>query len=126
MLGLTRLKNSTVVSDKRIDIFKLRRAVMLNIEKNLDSLSDDQLRELLLEEKRVQALSREGLLAELKASKSTTLADMEIHPLSSLAIASASPGQAQIKAIKSVLPWEWAAMIIIAIVIFTVASAVAN
>lgn len=102
---------------------------MENIRENFDTVTTDELRDLLLEQKRVQSLSREELISELNeagVTQKTTLKDMEIHPLSHAAIAAASPGQAQIKTLKSVLPWEWTVIVIGTLLIFYALSIIGN
>ena len=76
---------------------------------NFKNLSDAELKAMLLETVRIDSLSREDLIAELTAKNITPqntnmIGDLEIHPLSELAKAAASPGQAQIKEIQSQIP----------------------
>ena len=107
-------------------------AIMINEEalmtikdnQNYEHLSDDDMRDLLIERAYLQKLPREELIERLQAAnfqaKTNPFYNLEIHPLSEIAKDAASPTQAAIKDIQGTMWWEWT---IIAFVLITVTSA---
>jgi len=106
----------------------LKEAVMSVEQLNLENMSDEALRDIVRENARINGLTRSELIAEasgkaLSSTNDNNINKLDVHPLSAVARASASPAQAQIKAVQSVLPWEWCALALIAIAMFTLFSA---